>query len=281
MNCSNFQDVLTDYLDGALDARARAECAGHRLICRECRELYNEVRETVRELNGFSSFYETPEGLETRILAATTAGEMLSCHEFDRLIERYFDGVMLAPDHQAFQAHFAHCHQCRRLMAGIEEAIELCHEVKELEVEMPSSLPERIMSATSGSRQTGTRLFIEAVGLGFALPLLQRLFVPQWAAASLIFAASFFFVSLHFGSLGGFVSQANGRAEKLLAELNQTSVQARSELDRVSFEFGNVWALPSKATRPTAPQPVATTATPRPATSPTPVLQQAVRVAHP
>ena len=264
----------------------RAECAGHRLICRECRELYTEVREAIQDLSGLATFFEPPTGLEARILAATTAGEMLSCNEFDHLIERYFDGVMLAPDHQAFQAHFAHCHKCRRLMAGIEEAIEMCHEVKELEVEMPSSLPERIMSATSGSRRSGYLLFLEAAGLGFALPVLQRLLAPQWAAASLIFAASFFLVSLRFGSVEGFFTQANGRAEKILTELNQTGVQARSGIDRVSFELGNALALPATAppprktttkqlvTAPTAP-------TPLPQASPTPWLERAVRFNHP
>src|SRR6185436_3553345 len=208
MNCSNFQDLLSDYLDGAVDSRTRAECAAHRLVCRDCRELYNDVRVTVQTLSSLACVVTEPEGLQTRILAATTTGEMLSCNEFDQLIERYFDGVMLAPDHQAFQSHFEHCTKCRRLLSGIEEAIELCREVKETVVEMPSSLPDRIVMATTGKRSSRFRLFW---GAGFAAALLNRLLSPQWAAAGLIFAASLLLVSLRFGSLEGFAAHANGQ----------------------------------------------------------------------
>ena len=91
MNCSKFQDSITDYLDGALDSRARAECATHRLRCRECRELYNDVRATVGALSSYArQEVDEPIELEAHILAATTAGEMLSCAAFDNLLERYF-----------------------------------------------------------------------------------------------------------------------------------------------------------------------------------------------
>ena len=125
MDCLKFQDSLSDYVEGTLDSRVRAECAGHRLVCRDCRELYTDVRATLQALNAIAvQDVEKPEGLESRIIAATTTGEMLSCNEFDRLIERYFDGVLLAPMFQTFQAHFEKCSKCRRLMSGIEEAIE-------------------------------------------------------------------------------------------------------------------------------------------------------------
>jgi predicted anti-sigma-YlaC factor YlaD len=248
MNCSTFQEILSDYLDGALDARGRAECASHRLICRECRELFNDVRETVQTLGGLSTLTAEPEGLEARILAATTTGEMLSCGSFDQLLERYFDGVMLAPDHQIFQAHFVQCSKCRRLLAGIEEAIALCREVKELEVEMPDSLPERIVSVTTGKSA--------ARSAGRLTGWLGRFANPQWAAAALIFAASLFLISLRFGSLTSFAVHANGQAEKVLSELNQTGLQARHQFGRVSTQLGQAWASepPAKPSAPPAPR---------------------------
>lgn len=283
MNCVDFQELLTDYLDGALEARGRAECAGHRLICRACRELYNDVRETV-QMMGSLAFVEGEAaeliGLETRILAATTAGEMLSCGEFDRLIERYFDGVMLAPDHQAFQAHFEHCHKCRRLMAGIEEAIEMCREVKELEVEMPSSLPGRIVSATVG--KSATPAWLEASGYGMLAALAGRIFAPQWAAAGLILASILFLVSVRFGSFESFAIHANGRAGRLLSELNQTGEQARNSLARASFQLGNVLTTeqpktPAPSPTPKVLQPAAVVTEKAPPAAPTPNLQKAVQ----
>jgi predicted anti-sigma-YlaC factor YlaD len=283
MDCSTFQDSLSDYLDGALESRSRAECAGHRLICRECRELYNDVRATVQTLGGMGEFFAEPAGLEERILAATTAGEMLSCGEFDRLIERYFDGVMLAPDHQIFQGHFEHCTKCRRLLAGIEDAIALCREVKEIEVEMPSSLPERIVSATTGKPAS---LAPQSKGARLLATGLQWVDRPQWAAAALIFAASLFLVSLRFGSLTEFATHANERAEKLLGELNQTSIQARSRFGRVSTQLEQAWTGDQPTLKTVQPageqlQPAAGLAESLPQVSPTPKLQKAVRYQHP
>lgn len=282
MNCGNFQALLSEYLDGEVDSRTRAECAAHRLICRDCRGLFNDVRVTVQALGGLASAAIEPAGLQARILAATTAGEMLSCNEFDRLIERYFDGVMLAPDHQIFQSHFEHCTKCRRLLAGIEEAIELCREVKETEVEMPGSLPDRIVMATTGKRSTRFNLFW---GAGLAAALFNRLLSPQWAAAGLIFAASLFLVSLRFGSLEGFAAHANGRAEMLFNELNQTGIQARNSLNRVSLRWSNTKPTEQKtvpqASAPNqinaAPLQPAASKTQPPQGKPTPKLQKAVR----
>lgn len=287
MNCVDFQDLLTDYLDGALDARGRAECAGHRLICRECRELYNDVRDTVQMMGSLAFVEGEPaelSGLENRILAATTAGEMLSCGEFDRLIERYFDGVMLAPDHQAFQGHFEHCHKCRRLMAGIEEAIEMCREVKEMEVEMPSTLPDRIVSATVGKSSTSSWLSsgLMTGGSGALMAFAARFFAPQWAAAGLILASILFLVSVRFGSFESFATHANGRAGRLLSELNQTGEQARNSLARASFQLGNALTTeqqpaPTPNPAPKVLQPATALTEKAPQVAPTPNLQRAVR----
>src|SRR5262252_226910 len=131
MNCVKFQDSLSDYLEGALDPRARAECAAHRLICGECRELYNDVRVTVQALNTLASGDVEPEGLSSRIIAHTTTGEMLSCGEFDKLPRRLLGRGHPPPPLPTFQTHFGNCLKCRRLLNGIEEAIVMLQEAKE------------------------------------------------------------------------------------------------------------------------------------------------------
>ena len=142
MICSNFQNKISDYLDGEMMAREKAEFATHRLGCRDCRELFNDVRGTVQALSAFAHEDTTQSllVLEDRILDATSAGEMLSCTEFDKLIERYFDGVILGPTFQNFQSHFADCWKCRRLLRGIEEAKDMMREAKEAEA-LPPPFP--------------------------------------------------------------------------------------------------------------------------------------------
>jgi len=245
MDCNKFQDQITDYLDGALDSRSKAEFATHRLMCRECRVLFNDVRQMVQALNMISRD-EAPEpsGLENRIIAATTAGEMLSCSDFDRLIENFFDGVILAPTFQTFQKHFENCSKCRRLMGGIEEVIDMCHQLKEDEVEVPDSLHDRIVAATVGVSSQGLveRLRVRVAGLMQWMN--DTLWTPQMAAAALIVSASTLMISSRFGSVSGMAVQAGSRAEILVNQgqraFNQTEAMARTGFRRVSYEVNTL-----------------------------------------
>lgn|GEM_PF-1032638 len=255
MDCNKFQDSITDYLDGALESRMRAECAAHRLICRECRELYNDVRMTVQTLNSVAHReIVDPEGLEHRIIAATTAGEMLSCGNFDKLIERYFDGVILAPTFQTFQAHFEQCSKCRRLIGGIEEVIAMCREIKESEVEVPESLHERIVAATVGARK-GKSARWGARALACLKSFLKNqvflLWTPQMAVAALIFAASSLLIISRFGSVGGMAAHAETQAGILVNQgqraINQTGAMARTGFQRVSSEVNTFFFVPKPA----------------------------------
>jgi anti-sigma factor RsiW len=223
MDCIKFQDTISDYLDGQLETCAKAEFAAHRLRCRPCRELLGDVRMTVETLGemGAEDVLGESTALENRILAATTAGEMLSCGDFDRLIERYFDGVILAPTFQTFQAHFKTCHKCRRLMAGIDEAIALCSEVKETEVDLPPSLHDRILAATTGIEERSRFDRWRRAGMS----LIRPIWTPQWAAAALIFGASMLFVHSRFGGFGEMASEAGNQAERLVNDGNQAVTQ--------------------------------------------------------
>jgi predicted anti-sigma-YlaC factor YlaD len=235
MDCNKFQDSISDYLDSALDSRTRAECTAHRLICRECREVYNDVRATLQALNSIEvREMEDPPGLDSRIIARTTAGEMLSCSDFDKLIERYFDGVILAPTFQTFQGHFEKCTKCRRLMVGIEDAISMCREIKESEVEVPSSLHDRIVAATLGVKEEVSGDWSQKVRrarvalINFA----RSLWTPQMAVAALIFAATTLLILSRFGSVSSMAAQAETQAEILVNQgqraINQTGAMART-----------------------------------------------------
>ncbi|HEX5080691.1 MAG TPA: zf-HC2 domain-containing protein [Blastocatellia bacterium] len=235
MNCVKFQDSLSDYLDGALDPRARAECAAHRLICGECRELYNDVRGAVQALGSLRQCDAGPEGLPDRIIAHMTTGEMLSCGEFDRLLERYFDGVILAPTFQTFQSHFENCHKCRRLLNGIEDAIVMLQEAKEAEVEVPGSLHDRIVEATIGRESSRWIARAHSSVVNFA----QRLMPPQMAVAAMIIALISLLVISRFGSVGNMTTTAEQTVENLVNQgqqkINGAGAIARSSFQRVSY----------------------------------------------
>ena len=261
MDCNKFQDSISNYLEGDLDSRIKAECAAHRLICRDCRELYNDVRSTVQALNGIVYSEAEPEGLKDRIIAATTTGEMLSCNEFDKLLERYFDGVILAPTYQNFQSHFEKCPKCRRLLAGIEDAVAMCRDAKSVEIAVPDSLHDRIVRATVGKKDSH---WLGSVKNLF-LTLTNLMWTPQMAAAGLIFAASSLFVISRFGSVSGMAEHAEIKARRIVNEgekrFNYTGAMARTGFRSVSHGvqsvlFSGEFVKPTKVkTRPLVIEP--------------------------
>ena len=267
MNCVKFQDSLSDYLEGALDPRARAECAAHRLICGECRELYNDVRATVQALNALASGDAEPEGLPSRIIAHTTTGEMLSCGEFDKLLERYFDGVILAPTFQTFQSHFGNCLKCRRLLSGIEEAIVMLQEAKEAEVDVPGSLHDRIVAATIGTGRSSRIKRAQSSLVNFA----QGLMSPQMAVAAMIIALISLLVISRFGSVGNLTTSAEQKVESLVNQgqqkINGAGAAARSGFQRVSYGV-NAFLFSGAAPGPNATAPPANGSAPNSSSEP-------------
>jgi anti-sigma factor RsiW len=47
VTCREFVEVLTDYLEGALDAHERAEIERHIVICRGCSNYIEQMRSTI------------------------------------------------------------------------------------------------------------------------------------------------------------------------------------------------------------------------------------------
>lgn len=245
MDCGRFQETISDYIDGTLDVRARTEHSAHRLLCRECREIYDDVRGTMSALDELATRpMPAPAALEDRILAATTTGVMLNCYEFDRLLERYFDGVILAPTYQTFQSHFEQCNKCRRLMRSIEDAIDLCHAVKDSEVEVPSELCDRIVAATSGSSRSRQFFALTASAKQAFFRNLSYVLSTELATAALIFVALFTLTMLRFGSLRELASHAEAKAGRMVQEsqdaFSETGVMALTGIQIVSQEVSTL-----------------------------------------
>lgn len=214
-------------MDGELGPRDKAEFAAHRLGCRECRDLLADVRAAIGAAGELANeeLLVSMDSLESRIVDATTAGEMLSCVEFDKLIERYFDGVILGPTFQNFQAHFAECWKCRRLLNGIEEAKEMLREAREDEMEVPGSLARKIMAATVGAESDT-----------FLDKLSRSLKAGQWVAAALILAASSVLINWRYGSVENL---ATAKQEQLNQAVIETGSLALSGVEFISVKLND------------------------------------------
>src|SRR5947209_14886114 len=152
MLCAEFEDRLTDYLDGALEGEAQRACAEHALRCPVCHDLLNEVRNAVVECRA-SAPPQPSLGLEARILLKTAPETSMSCEEFEEHLTDYLDGLLPAPLYHRWERHAVLCERCSDLPGQVVRAIGACYSYISEERLMPAGLHERILQATLGTTE--------------------------------------------------------------------------------------------------------------------------------
>src|SRR5437660_4048306 len=152
MLCAEFEDRLTDYLDGALEGEAQRACAEHALRCPVCHDLLNEVRNAVVECRA-SAPPQPSLGLEARILLKTAPETSMSCEEFEEHLTDYLDGFLPAPLYHRWERHAVLCERCSDLPGQVVRAIGACYSYISEERLMPAGLHERILQATLGTTE--------------------------------------------------------------------------------------------------------------------------------
>ena len=91
MLCHEFEDQLTDYLDGTLAADSHRAFAEHAMRCPVCHDLLGDVKST---LLACSSSEAPPAGvdLDARILMKTAPETTITCEQFEEHLTDYLDG---------------------------------------------------------------------------------------------------------------------------------------------------------------------------------------------
>ncbi len=69
MKCSEFLKELTDYLDGVIDPRTKAELEEHLQWCHNCYVVCNTTQRTI-EIYRDQQLVELPDDLRTRLRSA-------------------------------------------------------------------------------------------------------------------------------------------------------------------------------------------------------------------
>jgi anti-sigma factor RsiW len=69
MNCDEFVELVTDYLDGALDDATEQRLLAHLAGCDGCERYLDQIRETVRTLSTLPA-QSLPGQARDRLLAA-------------------------------------------------------------------------------------------------------------------------------------------------------------------------------------------------------------------
>src|SRR5437879_6532172 len=227
MLCYEFENQLTDYLDGALGAEANKDFAEHAMRCPVCHDLLGEVKNTL--VACASSEAPTADaGLEARILLKTVPEMAITCSQFEEHLTDYLDGFLLAPLYHRWERHAILCADCGELPGDVVRAIGGCYTYKQDELPVPAGLEARILQSTIGN------VLPQQVRAPFASRLVEWLrgaldpiVSPQLASVATMLLVSLF-VLTNTVSTDGSVSRIY-RASLQLAERTADSATKGSE----------------------------------------------------
>jgi hypothetical protein len=148
MLCNEFENGLTDYLDGTLAPAQHKTFAEHAMRCPLCHDLLSEVKNAVQACS-VAAAMEPSRELEARILVSTLPETAMRCEEFEEFLTDYLDGFLPAKLYHRWERHAVLCARCTELPGDVVRAIGACYVYVGEEQPVPLGLHERILQATS------------------------------------------------------------------------------------------------------------------------------------
>lgn len=192
INCSRFEELLTDYLDRMLDSPMTAAVGEHALSCPLCHALLNDVKESLELCRTVATPKVSMTHLEARVLSMTMPQTAMGCSEFEEYLTDYMDGFLPAQLFHRWERHAVLCNTCTDLPGMVVRSIAACYTYKLDELAMPEGLHDRILNATIGTTSAetvkasiGSRVTDWINGLGFPLP------IPQLAPVAMLILVAF------------------------------------------------------------------------------------------
>jgi anti-sigma factor RsiW len=150
MLCNEFEERLTNYLDGELPVEEHRAFSEHALRCPLCHELLADVKQTIVAC---LSSEAPPAGveLEARILMTTAPQTAITCEAFEDYLTDYLDGVLMAPLYHRWERHAALCSACSELPGQVVRSIGAVYTYAQDELPVPAGLEARILQSTIGN----------------------------------------------------------------------------------------------------------------------------------
>lgn len=149
INCSTFEELLTDYLDKTLESTAHKSVASHAMSCPLCHSLLNDVKESLEVCRKISAPATPMTRLEARVLSMTMPETAMACDDFENSLTDYLDGFLPAQVFHRWERHAALCTSCEDLPGMVVRSIAACYTYKMDELEVPAGLNQRIVNLTS------------------------------------------------------------------------------------------------------------------------------------
>lgn len=150
MLCVDFENLLTDYIEGVVGPETNRLMAEHAMKCPVCHETLSAVRSAV-EACRMGTVPSPSRELEARILQRTMPDTAMQCEEFEECLTDYLDGFLPAHLYHRWERHAALCDRCTELPGEVVRAIGACYTYISEEKPLPAGLNERILQATLGT----------------------------------------------------------------------------------------------------------------------------------
>lgn len=247
IDCSEFEEYLTDYLDGILNRQTHKAVAAHALRCPLCHALLNEVKDALTVCHDIAVPKTSMTKLEARILAMTMPETAMSCEDFENYLTDYLDGFLPATVFHRWERHAVLCEKCTDLPGEVVRSIAACYTYKMEEMPVPEGLHARILQATIGTEN------VEAIkaswlsqtsewirGLRFPIP------IPQLAPVAMMFIFAVFMLTQTIsadGSISGMYQKSFELAEQTYKQgadiLGGETAQPKSNQNPVQGTYVN------------------------------------------
>jgi predicted anti-sigma-YlaC factor YlaD len=150
MLCVDFENLLTDYIEGVVGPETNRLMGEHAMKCPVCHETLLAVRSTIETCH-MASVPPPSRELEARILQKTVPETAMGCEEFEECLTDYLDGFLPAHLYHRWERHAAMCDRCTELPGEVVRAIGACYTYISEEQPLPAGLNERILQATLGT----------------------------------------------------------------------------------------------------------------------------------
>ena len=150
MLCVDFENLLTDYIEGVVGPETNRLMGEHAMKCPVCHETLLAVRNTIETCRTASVPAPSRE-LEARILQKTVPETAMGCEEFEECLTDYLDGFLPAHLYHRWERHAAMCDRCTELPGEVVRSIGACYTYISEERPLPEGLNERILQATLGT----------------------------------------------------------------------------------------------------------------------------------
>jgi anti-sigma factor RsiW len=225
INCSKFEELLSDYLDKTLDKQTHKAVAAHALRCPLCHSLLNEVKTALEVCHEISAPRAPLTRLEARILTMTMPETAMPCAEFEEYLTDYLDGFLPAALFHRWERHAVLCENCTNLPGEVVRSIAACYTYKMDELPLPAGLHEKIMQATIGTTEAKAVKASWAAQFGEWIRNLSFPFpMPQFAPVAMILMFAF----LLLGETASAENSFSGVYEKSFELAGQTYLQGAS-----------------------------------------------------